>query len=340
MLRAGLIGLGWWGETLIDSIADSDLIRVVAATSRSESPRDLELAGKHGLALYPSIEALLSDPLIDAVVLATPPSGHPDQIIQIAQAGKHVFCEKPLSLQGSSAADAIAAVGKAGVTIGLGYNRRFHPSWLDLKARVQSGKLGTILHVECTMSGPNGLLISADAWRSQVKEAPCGGLIPMGVHAIDELIDLFGDVEGVFCLSDRRAVLGDNDDTTSVLFKMTNGVTGYLGTMMATAGTFRFQIYGSKAMALLGGAVHVAGQSSHQRRSGLFGSYVIQPVKGEAEEIEVPSFDVNRAELEAFARAVSGVEPYPITLHEMVHGAAVTEAIITSARSGQFERIK
>ena len=340
MLKAGLIGLGWWGETLIDSVASSESIRVTAATSRSNSERDRELAAKHGLTLFPTIDALLASDEIDAVILATPPSGHPDQIIKCAQAGKHVFCEKPLSLSGDAAASAIAAVREAGVTIGLGYNRRFHPTWIDLKERVQSGALGTILHAECTMSGPNGLLISADAWRAHASEAPCGGLIPMGVHAIDEFIDLFGDVEGVFCLSDRRAVPSDNDDTTSVLFKMKSGVTAYLGTMMATAGTFRFQIYGSKAMALLGGAVHVAGQSSHQRRSGLFGSYVIQPVKGDPEEISVPEFDVNRAELEAFAAEVLKGTPYPISHHEMVHGAAVTEAIIRAARSNQFEPIK
>jgi predicted dehydrogenase len=94
-------------------------------------------------------------------------------------------------------------------------------------------------------------------------------------------------------------------------------------------------VYGSKAMALLGGAVHVAGQSSHERRSGLFGSYIIQPIKGDAVAHDVPSFDVNRAELEAFAIAASGGAPYLVTPEQMVHGAAVTEAIVMSARTGQ-----
>ena len=120
----------------------------------------------------------------------------------------------------------------------------------------------------------------------------------------------------------------DVDDTTSVLLRMTQGMTAYLGTMMATAGTFRFQVYGSRAMALLGGSVHVAGQSSQQRRSGLFGSYLIQPVQGEAIALEVPAFDVNRAELEAFARAAAGGAPYPIPDAQMIHAVAVTDAII------------
>jgi predicted dehydrogenase len=108
---------------------------------------------------------------------------------------------------------------------------------------------------------------------------------------------------------------------------------------MATAGTFRFQVYGSKAMALLGGAVHVAGQSSQQRRSGLFGSYLIQPVKGDAEAIDVPVFDANRAELESFALAAAGGPSFPISHQQMVHGTAVTEAILASALSRHAEAV-
>jgi predicted dehydrogenase len=339
VIKAAIAGLGWWGATLVESVEGSSAIRFVAASSRSLSERDRQAAAKHQLTLVSSLEQLLRNPGVDAVVLATPPAGHTGQIIAAANAGKHVFCEKPLSVHKATALAAIAAVERAGVTLGLGYNRRFHPSWIDLKRRIQSGELGTILHAECTMSGPNGLTASAEAWRSQSAEAPCGGLIPMGVHAIDGLIDLFGDVDHVYCQSFRRAVSNANDDTTSVLMRMKAGMSAYLGTMMATAGSFRFQVYGSKAMALLGGAVHVAGQSSQERRSGLFGSYLIQPVKGSAESLEVPLFDVNRAELEAFALAASGGPDYPISHQQMVHGAAVTEAILLSARSSQVESV-
>jgi predicted dehydrogenase len=339
MIRTAIAGLGWWGSTLIDAVEGSSHIKFVAALTRSKSERDQQLASKHGLMLVDKLDELLSSTDVDAIVLATPPSGHMDQIIAAANAGKHVFCEKPLSFDKSSADAAIKAVERSGVTMGLGYNRRFHPSWIDLKRRIQSGQLGTILHAECTMSGPNGLTVTSDAWRSQSHESPCGGLITMGVHAIDGLIDLFGDVENVYCQSFRRAVPHEIDDTTSVLFRMKAGMSAYLGTMMATAGTFRFQVYGSKAMALLGGVVHVAGQSSHERRSGLFGSYVIQPVKGDAEVMDVPVFDVNRAELEAFAIACAGGPRFPISHQQMVHGSAVTGAIVASSRSGQVEHI-
>lgn len=339
MLKLGIAGLGWWGGTLVDAVAGSEHVRFVSAFTRSRSQQDQDIAAKNGLKLADSYEAMLKDPDVQGVVLATPPPGHAAQIIAAANAGKHVFCEKPFVMSKDEAERAIAAVKAAGVTIGLGYNRRFHPSWIDLKQRIAAGELGTILHAECTMSGPNGLTLSENAWRRSAEQAPCGGLFPMGVHAVDGFIDLFGDIDTVFCHSFRRAVPGDNDDTTSVLFRMKNGMSAYLGTMMATAGTFRFQVYGSKAMALLGGTTHVAGQSSQHRRSGLFGAYVIQPIKGDAQSLDVPVFDVNHAELEAFASAAAGGPAYPVSHAQMIHGVAVTDAIIASARRSTLEHV-
>lgn len=339
MIRLGIAGMGWWGGTLLDSVQKSDKATFVSGYTRSRSAQDQELARIHNLTLPASYEEMLADPAVQGVVLATPPTGHCAQLLAAIAAGKHVFCEKPFVMNRAEAVQVVEAARAARVTLALGYSRRFHPSWLDLKRRIKDGELGTILHVECTMSGPNGLTPNPQAWRGDSNQAPCGGLFPMGVHAVDGMIDLLGDIDSVFCQSLRRATPNPNDDTTSILFHMKAGMTGYLGTMMSTAGTFRFQVYGSKAMALLGGTVHVAGQSSEHRRTTLFGSYVIQPVKGDAVAVEVPAFDVTRAALESFAVAAQGGAPYPISTDEMINGVAVTDAIIASSKSSKLERV-
>ena len=74
----------------------------------------------------------------------------------------------------------------------------------------------------------------------------------MGVHAIDGMIDLCGRIDNVFCQSFKRAVEIDSDDTTSVLFRMTDGMSGYLGTVTATGPGFSFQVFGSKRMGPVG----------------------------------------------------------------------------------------
>jgi predicted dehydrogenase len=88
-----------------------------------------------------------------------------------------------------------------------------------LRDRIRSGALGTILHLEATMTFPNALALKASQWRAHRDETPCGGLTPMGVHAIDGMIDLCGPISQVYCQSFRRVVEVDSDDTTSVLLR-------------------------------------------------------------------------------------------------------------------------
>ena len=340
MIRAGIVGLGWWGKTLVESVqGTSDVVRFTRAATGTLSPEAEAFAAAQRLELAESFEALLRDRELDAVVLATPHSLHARQTITAAEAGKHVFCEKPFALRKSDAEAAVEAVRLAGVALGLGYNRRFHPEMGKLRERIRSGDLGAVMHVEATMTFPNALLLQPTQWRAQRDETPCGGLTPMGVHAVDGMIDLCGAIDRVYCQSFRRAVEIDADDTTSILFRMKDGMSGYLGTMTATGPGFSFQVFGSKGSVRLEGMTHVAGASSEERRTRLFGICKFQPVQGEAEVWQADNHDVTRACLEAFARAASGGPEFPIPVEEMIHGAAVTEAIVRSAGSGSVEAV-
>lgn len=340
MIDAAIVGLGWWGKTLVESVqGTSDVIRFVACATRTVSAETEAFAQEHGLRIADGLDGVLADPAIDAVVLATPHSLHASQVIASAGAGKHVFCEKPFTLTKADAEEAAAAVERAGVVLGLGYNRRFHPEMVKLRERIERGELGTILHLEATMTFPNALFLKPEQWRAHREETPCGGLTPMGVHAIDAMIDLCGPIEQVYCQSFRRVVEVDTDDTTSMLFRLKAGMSGYLGTMTATGPGFSFQVFGSGGWVRLEGITHVAGASSEERRTRLFGACKFQPVKGEAVVWQAEPFDVTRAALEAFAVAASGGPAYPIPLEEMVHGAAVTEAIVRSAGSGKVEQV-
>lgn len=340
MIKAAIVGLGWWGKTLVEAVEkDPDDIRFVAGATRTASDDAKAFAKQHGFDLRGSFDELIDDPDIDAVVLATPHSLHTQQIVAAAGKGKHIFCEKPFALTRAHAEEAVAAVKNAGVTLGLGYNRRWHPEMTKLRERIDSGDLGVVLHVEATMTFPNALFLSADAWRASKEETPCGGLTPMGVHAVDGMIDLCGEIDEVYCQSFRRAVEIDADDTTSILFRMKDGMSGYLGTMTATGGGFSFQVFGSKGYVRLEGMTHVAGAASEERRTGLFGTCIFKSIKGPAETWQAEPFDVSRAALIDFARAADGGPEFLIPLDEMIHGAAVTETIVRSALSHKPEKV-
>ena len=162
MIKAGIVGLGWWGRTLVEAVSgSSDKMRFVAGATRTHSDEVKEFATEHEFDLRQSYDELIDDPKIDAVVLATPHSMHAEQVIAAAAKGKHVYCEKPFALHRAEAEEAVKAADAAGITLGLGYNRRWHPEMTRLRDQINSGDLGVVLHVEATMTFPNALMLKS-----------------------------------------------------------------------------------------------------------------------------------------------------------------------------------
>ncbi len=134
--------MGTWGQNLVASVQGrSDVIRFVAGATRTPAKAEA-FAARHGIPIRSSYEAVLADPAIDAVVLATPHSMHAEQIMAAAQAGKHVFTEKPLGLDAAGAERAVRACAERGVTLAVGYNWRFQPALQEMRRLFDDGSLG------------------------------------------------------------------------------------------------------------------------------------------------------------------------------------------------------
>lgn len=329
MLNAAIIGLGRWGQTLVGSVqGTSGLLRFTSGATGNRAKAEA-FAATAGIALKDSYREVLADPAIEAVVLATPHLQHAAQIAEAAAAGKHVFVEKPLTMSKASAEAAVAAAEAAGVTLALGHNRRFHPHMQRLRALVRAGELGTILHCHGEMSSPTGLFLPKGVWRTDPEQSPAGGMTGLGIHLVDSMIDLFGEIEAVACQSVNRAAPSGAQDTTSVMLRFRSGQTGTLLAFTATAPVFRFSAYGARAVATI--ATPTLDAFSLEPAPPAPG----QPAPAASHET-LAGFDTLRAELEAFARAVRGQAPYPITPAEMIHGVAVLEAIVAAVGRDRF----
>ena len=174
MLRCASIGMGWWSDELADAIqGKSDAIRIVTCFTRSAEKR-AAFAAKYGTGTHDSYEAALADEAIDAVILTTPHSTHAEQVIAAARAGKHVFCEKPFTLTRASAQAAADACAQAGVVLAIGQNRRWHSGTRALKAMLEAGDFGTLLHAEANFSVPSALGYPPELWRASRVESPAG----------------------------------------------------------------------------------------------------------------------------------------------------------------------
>jgi predicted dehydrogenase len=319
-----IAGLGRWGKVLVDSVQGrSDAVRFGAAVVRDPA-RSAADAAARGLALHTDLGAVLHDPAIAGIVLATPHSQHAAQIEACAAAGKPVFVEKPVTLTRASAEQAMAAAAKAGILVAAGFNRRFLPVMRDLKQMVDSGALGTVLHIETHFSGNVAGRYAPGHWRIAPGESPAGGLAGSGIHQIDTIIHLAGLIREVYAVSTRRVHAFDMDDTTMVTFRLASGAVASLLTITATAPLWRITVFGTQGRAQAEGAAERRGSETLQ----------VELTSGDTQLRRYAPFDIERAELEAFAEAIAGGAPYPVTAEDLLNGVAAFEAVPLSAARG------
>jgi predicted dehydrogenase len=319
MLDVAIVGLGRWGRRLVDAVQEDgrpkgQLIRFTRAVTRTLSNAE-DFAARHRMTLTLDLHAALADRALEAVVLATPHSQHAEQICAAAAAGKHIFVEKPLTLSHDSAASCVAAARRAGILLAVGQNRRFLPALYDLKEMIEKGELGQILHIDGNFSGAFGFDYQPGMWRAAAAENPVGGMTSMGIHILDAMIHLCGPITAVQARSLRQVLKIEMDDTSVALLRFARGMTGVLATLTATPRIWRLQVCGTRAWA-------------HMR------DHEILDVCGLSGSVDTRVYDpinIERAELEAFARAVRGEASYPIPLDESIHGVAVLEALAVSA---------
>jgi predicted dehydrogenase len=327
MIRAAIVGMGAWGQNLVASTQGrSDAIRFVAGATRTPA-KAIEFAQRHGVRMLADYGAVLADGEVDAVVLATPHSLHTEQIVQAAEAGKHVFVEKPLGLSAADAERAAQACARHGVTLAVGYNWRFQPALREIRRMRDDGRLGTLLHLEGNFCGPSAYRFGREHWRHDRDEVPAGGMTGRGVHVVDAMLYLAGHIASVHAQSFRLAQDFGVDDTTSMLLRFADGPTGYLGTVIATAETWRLQVFGSKGWAEVGDVEHL---TTWQLRVATIDPANIAR-KRRPEVIEFPATSTEQAELEHFARAAAARRPLALPGGDEVHNVAVLEAILRSA---------
>jgi predicted dehydrogenase len=317
MIKAAIVGLGWWGKNIADAVQgkSTKLQFVHGVTQELDSTRDY--AKTKGFRLSATLEEALADPEVQAVVLATPHSLHADQVVQVARAGKAVFCEKPLSLTRTDAQRAVDACKAAGVPIGVGQNKRFWPSTVEMRRVIASGVLGRIMHVEGHYSNEHSSKFFAP-WRDLPSETPGAGMTGTGIHILDAFANIAGPAEKITAQFIAHREGADPRDTVSVLFKFKNNISGFLGAVRASPLYFRIHVFGDE------GSVEALDETRT----------IIRLKGGKTEVKDFPKIDSIRAEIDAFADAVAGVAPYPISNAEMVNTIASFEAIINSIKSG------
>jgi predicted dehydrogenase len=318
VINAAIVGVGRWGQNLVRSVQGvSTRLRFVRGVARRPDAVR-EFAVQQGLQLSSGLDEALADPRVDAVVLATPHTLHVEQVVAAARAGKPVCCEKPLALDRAGAERAVAACRDAGVVLATGQDKRHWSSMRELAKVVAGGRLGDILHVEGNFSNETSTQFPV-AWRESGAESPGAGMTATGIHVVDAFVSLIGPVRRVQAQLIERKAHPAPLDTVSVLLEFENNVSGVLCTIRTTPSFARVHVFGTSGSAEATGetelTLRMAGARPERR--------TLEPV------------DTLRVELEAFADAIEGRAPYPVTTAQMIAAVAAMEAINRSIESRQ-----
>lgn len=323
-LDVALVGFGWWGQHIARRLKDHPGFNVKMVVEPAVQAHDaVRDVGLHPVASYE--EALVDG--VTAVILTSPNDQHDIQIAQAVAAGKHVFCEKPLSLTATGARESVRLTQQAGLVLGVGHERRFEPAILELRRMLEAGELGTIMHSELAFSHDKLIHLDATSWRTSKAMAPAAGMTQMGIHLTDLLISFFGRVKTVHAVTASRSLGWETGDVVSVQLQFEEGMTATLQAILHTPHFLRTHVFGSDMWVEIRNATH----------PDTPGGEVTMECYRSMEDTNTRVFewsDAVTANLEAFADAVAGKAPYPFSPFQLEHNIEVLDAIIRSAETG------
>lgn len=333
-VRMAFIGVGRWARVLADAIGRGEKARIVSCFARTREQRE-EFARHYGCRAADSLEQLLADREVEAVLVAVPNDVHRTVIEAAAKAGKHVYTEKPIA---NTVADAIAidrVCREAGVKLAVGHSARMLAGSRKMKELIDSGEIGQVSMVEANFSNERGLELTPDRWRFYKDKSPGGPMIQLSVHHFDNLQYLLGPITHVAALTSRLYTRAEVDDVTAVLLRFAGGQVGYVGSSWAAPGCYFIHAFGTR------GNLFYELDFNWWNRSHLIDGhsrlYIQRPGQGAGERRLVPigNSDMFREEIEQLADAIRfGGEP-EVGGAQGVAALAVTHAAIRSAETGR-----
>lgn len=242
----GIIGVGGFGAQRRERLRKCGAFEIVGGVDiREEAFVKAEAEEGKSLQRYASVEALVADPAIEAVFIATPANLHVLQAMVAAKAGKAVFCEKPLGPDRDACTELVEYCEKNKIPHGHGFSARFMPLWQEVKRLVDAGALGQIVSVSAATMHTGGLAFGGDNWRFKAMDNPGGPLFQCGIHKLDTLRFLFGDGRWLAGVVNRTITVSPTDDAYVLLGEF-GGIPTTFHSHYVASYRHAMEIYGTK----------------------------------------------------------------------------------------------
>ncbi len=318
------MGMGWWSDVLADGIGRGNDIEIVSCFTRSEDKRTA-FASKYDCRAMSSFREMLDDPSIEAVINTTPNNVHLETTRQAAEAGKHVFLDKPIANTVAEGFEIAEVCKKAGVILSLGYQRRRQSHFRWIRGEIDAGNFGTLVQAEANISRDRLGKIDLSSWRYQADGMPGGVMLQIGIHYVDVLEYLMGNVVRVMGRSNQLVLPGDNPDVANLILEHEGGALSNLSASYASASEYyQMNIYGKEMSAYY----------------DLFnGLRYLRRHEDKAIPVPLDKTDDIRAELDEFAECVRDGKAPETDGYWASRNLAVIKAGVLSAKEGRMVEV-
>ena len=348
MVKWGIIGCGGIARRrMIPALSECKDSRCIAVMDVDKKAAD-EVAAQIGAKAYYTEADLLADSEIQAVYIATPVFLHHEQVLQAAQAGKHVLIEKPIALTVDEAEEMIKACENAGVYLTEGYMMKYHALNKKAMEMVKSGEIGNVVFARAQLSCwyPD----MPGAWRQTPTLGGGGSLIDMATHCYDLLQFIVGsEIVDVFARTDTLTFKYPVEDSSTTVLRFANGAHGVVDAFFNvpdSAGQDRLEVYGNK------GSIQAEGTIG-QAPTGKMVAYLSDSSKDydpqqaktsldvSVREIDYTPVNMYAAEMDYMSRCIaSGTAPTFNTGSDGLKILKVARAAYESSATGKDVKLK
>ncbi|MBB4711004.1 putative dehydrogenase [Streptomyces luteogriseus] len=379
-LGVAVIGFGWMGRVHTQAYArvrhhypQLPLVPELVTVAEEVPGRAEEAAAQFGFASTTrDWREVAADPRVRAVSITAPNFLHREIGVAMAEAGKHIWIEKPVGLTAEDAGAVADAVAKAGVQGAVGFNYRNAPAVEAARELIASGEIGTVTHVRVRLfSDYAAHPESALTWRYERERGGSGVLGDLASHGVDLARHLLGDITSLTAdtaifLPERARPTGataghiraaggelgpvENEDYVSCLLRFASGARGVLEACRVSVGeqnNYGFEVHGSKGAVFWDfrrmNELGISRGTTYQDQSvttvyagpghGEFAAF--QPGAANAMGYD----DLKVIEAYRFLRSVAEGTPHGATLKDAVHSAAALDAMARSAQSGSWAEV-
>ena len=319
-LKWGVLGAGSVAQRrAMPAITKAEDAELYALLSR-DGGRAQRLATEHGArTYYTTVSELLSDEALDAIYVSTPVYLHCEQVIEAAERGFHVLCDKPMAMNTEECQRMIDACQANGVHLQICFLFRFHSCFQGIKNWVAEGRLGGIVQGRVPFLKP--FPIPPGAWRGNPNQGGGGSLMDLGAHGVDLLRYILGEVGQVSAFCNTVFHGYDVEETGMIMMRFENGAQGFVDTSFAAAGCdLVIEIYGTD------GWVWVYNDD---------GWKIKLSSNGESQIVDSHFEDLYQSQFEHFARCVTEGEQPIVTGIDGLRTNAILAAAYESDRTGR-----